>query len=46
MINWQEVVLQICFDDALIASENSVKPAARSTASTMEVLQGQPWMTA
>ena len=28
------VVLQICFEDDLISSENNVKPAARSTAST------------
>jgi len=28
------VVLQICFDPPLIVSENNVRPAARSTAST------------
>jgi len=28
------VVLQMCFDRPLIASENNIRPAARSTAST------------
>lgn len=36
-ISWHEVVLHMCFDDALSASENNVRPAARSTASTGEV---------
>jgi hypothetical protein len=34
-ISWQLLVLQICFEPFLISSENSVKPAARSTASTI-----------
>lgn len=36
------VVLQICFDVDLICSENSVKPAARSTASTVHRSVSEP----
>ena len=44
MVRSHLVVLQICFDPPLIASENNVRPAARSTASTDGETRSQTFM--